>query len=122
MNKLLILAALAEAGTGVILFVYPPIVVRLLFGGEISGDGVIMSRLAGIALIGLGTACWPDRDIRRAFYGLLTYNVLAMLYLLVVGFRGKVGILLWPAVAAHAGLSILLVRAWSRQNHSRELD
>jgi hypothetical protein len=33
----LALAALAEASTGVILVAYPPIVVRLLFGAEISG-------------------------------------------------------------------------------------
>jgi hypothetical protein len=32
----------------------PPIVVRLLFDAEIVGAGVVMSRLAGIALIGLG--------------------------------------------------------------------
>jgi multisubunit Na+/H+ antiporter MnhC subunit len=49
MNTILMLAALAEAGTGVILLVYPS-VVRLLFGAEVVGTGVIMSRLAGIAL------------------------------------------------------------------------
>ena len=36
MNAILMLAALAEAGTGVILLVYPPIVVRLLFDAEIA--------------------------------------------------------------------------------------
>jgi hypothetical protein len=50
-------AALAEAGTGVILLASPSIVVRLLFAAEVGGAGVIMSRLAGIALIGLGAAC-----------------------------------------------------------------
>ena len=45
MGKILMVAALAEAGTGVILLAYPPIVVRLLFGAEIVGAGVIMSRL-----------------------------------------------------------------------------
>ena len=59
MKKILMLAALAEAGTGVILLAYPPIVVRLLFDAELVGASVIMSRLAGIALIGLGAACWP---------------------------------------------------------------
>ncbi len=53
-NKVLALSAAAEAGTGLLLLAWPPIVVRLLFGAEISGAGVIMSRLAGIALIGLG--------------------------------------------------------------------
>ena len=40
-----------------------------------------MSRLAGIALIGLGVACWPGTDTRQASYGMVTYSVLAMLYL-----------------------------------------
>ncbi len=53
---------MAEAGTGVLLLAWPPIVVRLLFGAEISGAGVIMSRFAGIALIGFGVACWPGNS------------------------------------------------------------
>ena len=69
MKKLLILAALSEALTGLILLVYPPIVIRLLFGSEISGAGVLMSRLAGMSLIALGMACWPDRNTLRAFFG-----------------------------------------------------
>ena len=48
-KKVLAFAALAEAGTGVIVLACPPIVVRLLFAAEISGAGVLMSRFAGIA-------------------------------------------------------------------------
>ena len=81
MDKILMLAALAEAGTGVILLAYPPIVVRLLFDAEIVGAGITMSRLAGIALIGLGVACWPGTDTRWALTGMVTYSGLAMLYL-----------------------------------------
>jgi hypothetical protein len=44
---------------------------------------------------------------------MLTYNVLATLYLLYLGIRGEwVGILLWPAVVLHAVLILLLARAW----------
>ena len=109
---ILALAALAEAGTGVILVAYPPIVVGLLFGAEISGAGLIMSRIGGIALIGLGVACWPGNSAVQQLYGMLTYGTLAMLYLIHIGIRGKaVGVLLWPAVVAHAILSVLLVVA-----------
>jgi hypothetical protein len=119
MNMILMLAALAEAGTGVILLVYPPIVVRLLFDAEIVSAGVIMSRLAGIALIGLGVACWPSTDTRRAFHGLVTYSVLAMLLLIYIGVRGGgVGLLLWPAVVVHAMLIILLGAARLKQRKS----
>src|SRR5208283_2173938 len=111
-KNVLELAALAEAGTGVILLAWPQIVVRLLFAAEISGAGVIMSRLAGIALIGLGVACWPGNDALRAFWGMVTYSTLAMLYLIVVGLRGEaVGLLLWPGVVVYAILVVLLVRA-----------
>ena len=119
MNTVLMLAALAEAGTVVILLVYPPIVVRLLFATEILGAGATMSRIAGIALIGLGTACWPGADTRRAFYGMVTYTLLAMLLLIYVGVRNEgVGLLLWPAVVAHAILIALLGGAWLKHRKS----
>jgi hypothetical protein len=116
MKKVLALAALAEAGTGVILLAYPPIVVRLLFAKEVSGAGMTMSRLAGICLMSLGVACWPSSDTLRAFYGMVTYSTLAMLYLIDIGVQGEaVGPLLLPAVVAHAVLSVLLFRARSKQ-------
>ena len=119
MNNILMLAALAEAGTGVILLAYPPIVVRLLFDAEVIGAGAGMSRLAGIALIGLGAACWPGADTRRACLGMVTYSVLAMLYLIYIGVRGGgVGLLLWPGVVVHAILIALLGGAWLRQRKS----
>jgi len=115
MRKLLALAALGEAATGLILVVYPPIVVRLLFGAEIVGAGVIMSRIAGIALIGLGVACWPGNSAVQQLYGMLTYSVLAMLYLIRIAIRGEaVGLLLWPGVAVHALVIALLGIAWWR--------
>ena len=61
MKNLLVLAAAGEAIAGLILLVYPPILVKLLFGAPIVGAGVVMSRIAGISLIALGLACWPDR-------------------------------------------------------------
>lgn len=112
MKRLLIFAALSEGFTGLILLVYPPIVVRLLFGAEITGPGIWVSRFAGIALIGLAVACWPGSSLIRAFLGMSTYSALAMLYLAYVGVNGGSGVLLWPAVAVHAALSVLLVRAW----------
>ena len=108
MNKILMFTALGEAGMGVILLAYPPIVVRVLFDAEIVGAGVIMSRLAGIALIGLGVACWPGPPL----VGMLIYSVAAALYLAYVGFAGGfTGILLWPAVIMHVILTALLIRA-----------
>ena len=111
---MLALAAAAEGVTGIVLFAYPPIVIRLLFGAEITGAGEVVGRVAGIALIGLGVACWPSGSTRQSLHGMLTYGMLAVLYLVYLGVRGEaVGLLLWPAVAAHAILIILLLRARS---------
>ncbi len=109
-NNVLALSAAAEAGTGLLLLAWPLIVVRLLFGAEINGAGVIMSRIAGIALVGLGVACWPGNSAFQALNGMLTYSSLAVLYLSYIGVRGEsTGVLLWPAVVAHAILVALLV-------------
>jgi hypothetical protein len=121
MNQLLMLAALLETGTGLILLAYPPIVVRLLFDAEIAGACIIMSRLAGIALIGLGTACWPGKSAFQPLYGMLTYSTMAMLYLIVIGARGEgTGPLLWPAVVVHAILIVLLGSARLKQRKQAE--
>jgi hypothetical protein len=47
---------------------------------------------------------------------MLTYDFLVTLYLALVGLGTEyVGILLWPAVAVHAVLTILIGRSWARQ-------
>ncbi len=70
-----------------------------------------MSRVAGIALLALGLACWPARDPVAsrppALRAMSTYTVLATLYLLSLGVRGEwVGRLLWPAMVLHAVLTV----------------
>jgi hypothetical protein len=108
MKKLLALAAVSEAALGLVLLVYPPIVVRLLLGAEVAGAGIAVSRVAGIALIALGVACWPGPP--RA--GMLIYSAAVTLYLAYVGFAGGLsGIMLWPAVVLHMILTALLTRA-----------
>jgi len=112
-NRLLAVAALAEALTGLILFVYPPIVINLLFGTKVVRTGVVMSRITGITLIALGIACWPCATATCALAGMLTYSALVTLYLVYVGaVGGLTGILLWPAAVVHAVLTFLLARMW----------
>lgn len=113
-TKLLAIAAISEAATGLLLLAYPPIVVRLLFGAEIAGAGIVMCRIAALALIGLGVACWPGKESSlSALRGMTIYSVLATLYLAYVGIEGQwIGKLLWPAVVLHAILTALLARAW----------
>ena len=109
MRRLLIAAAVGEAFTGLALLVRPPIVVRLLFGMDITGAGIATSRVAGIALIALGVCCWPG----PALVGMWVYSAAVTLYLACVGLAGDAtGILLWPAVVLHVILTALLTRAW----------
>jgi len=104
----LIVAAVAEALTGVTLLVAPSLVGRLLLGAELTGVGGQVARVTGIALIALGVACWPATPL----VGMLTYSAVVMLYLLCLALMGEwVGPLLWPAVLLHAVLSLLLARA-----------
>jgi hypothetical protein len=111
MKKVLVLAVLGEAATGLALLIDPSLVARLLFGGEPTGVGTPMTRVAGIALIALGVACWPGPPLA----GMLTYSAVVTIYLATVGFTGGLtGLLLWPAVVLHVILTGLLARAWFR--------
>ena len=106
-----------EARDGLVLLVDPATVVRLLLGAGVSGAGILLGRCFGIALLGLGLACWPSRQRAEsdspAFRGMLIYNVLIALYLAYLGVGGRwVGSLLRPAVAIHAVLTFLLAGAW----------
>ena len=109
MKKLLALAAVLEAATGLALIVAPSLTGRLLLGAEGTGVAIPVARVLGIALIALGVACWPG----PALLGMLTYGALVTAYLLYLAFGGEwVGFLLWPAVVLHAVLTLLLARAW----------
>jgi hypothetical protein len=120
MKNLLAIAALAEAATGLALMVVPSIVGRLLLGEELAGVAIQVARVLGIALIALGVACWPGRT---ALCGMLTYSTLATAFLAYVGIRGTwVGPLLWPAVALHAVITVLLGRAWFVNSRTGEGD
>ena len=110
MKQSLGLTAIIEAATGLALIIAPSLVGRLLFGAEFTGVAIPAARVTGIALLALGVACWPGST---AFCGMLTYSALVTLYLLYLAIGGEwVGPLLWPVVALHAILSVLLARAW----------
>ena len=109
MSKALIFAAIGEAITGLALLIAPQLVGRLLFDQDLAGVALPIARIAGIALIGLGVACWPG----PAVGGMLFYSIAVALYLSYLGlFDGLTGVLLWPAIALHAFLAALLGRVW----------
>ena len=105
MKKVLIFAAVGEAATGLALLIVPALAGQLLLGEELSGVAIPVVRVAGIALIALGIACWPGPPL----VGMLTYSTIAMLYLAYLGFAGgSTGVLPWPALVLHVILTALL--------------
>ena len=123
-RKILAFAAVVEVGTGLVLMFDPAIVVTLLLAVDVSGAGTQLGRFFGIALLALGLACWPSR--RRAesgppaFQAMLIYNVLIALYLAYLGTVGHLGgLLLWPGVALHAVVALLLVWTWRDERRTR---
>jgi hypothetical protein len=109
MKRVLIFAAVAEVATGMALLIVPSLVGQLLLGDALVGVAIPVARVAGIALIALGIACWPGPPL----IGMLIYSAAVTLYLAYLGFAGGfAGVFLWPAVVLHAVLSILLGRAW----------
>jgi hypothetical protein len=109
MKEALIFAAVGEGATGLALLIVPSLVGHLLLGETLTGIAIPVARVAGIALTALAIACWPGPPL----VGMLTYSAPVTLYLAYLGFAGGLtGVLLWPAVALHVVLTILLGRAW----------
>ena len=116
MKKVLIVAAVAEAVTGVALVIAPSLVGRLLLGEELAGVAITVARVAGIALIALGIACWPGPPR----VGMLAYGAAVTVYLAYLGLAGgMLGVLLWPAVVLHAVLTALLAWASTRDKEAK---
>jgi hypothetical protein len=113
-RKLLMLSALVETPTGAMLLLSPPLVARVLLGAPLDAPvAFIVGRIAGAALLSLGSACWlarddgPSRAGRGLVAALLLYNAAAAGVLAHAGaVMGLVGVLLWPAVAVHAALMV----------------
>ena len=109
MKGLLVFAAIIEAATGVALILAPSLIGQLLLGIELTG---VIVRVAGIALIALGVACWPGSPL----FGMLIYNAAVTVYLTYVGISGNSsGVLLWPVVVLHGIMTVFLIRAMTRE-------
>ena len=120
---IVLVAAVEAAATGVILIIVPALFDWLILGAELSEPGQALGRLAGIALFGFGLASWPAPAVggpTSTVRALSIYNLLATIYLGYLGIAGKLaGVLLWPAVALHAVLAILVIYAWRATRQRR---
>ena len=123
MTKLLGLAAVLEAATGLALMIHPSLVAQLLIGDGVSGagKGAEPGRRHRPARLGSGLLAGSrgGERHRRSAGALLTYSLLATLYLAYLGVVVHLtGMLLWPGVAVHAIWMLLLVAAWRHERQS----
>src|SRR6476646_847320 len=125
MKRLLIVTALIEATTGLGLIGVPAIVVRLLLGSELLGAGIPLGRLAGVALLTLGIACWlASSDIescgtRGVVSAMAVYNFGAVLVLGTAGLHSQpIGVGLWPAVILHSAMAVWCVASLLQKQRS----
>lgn len=117
-HRIIAIASVAEAATGLGLMAAPSLIVGLMLGVEPEGIATVLCRVAGIALISLAIACWPDQEASanaQRYLAMLLYNVVVALVLAKVGFDGELGgILLWPVAILHFALAALLAWATAR--------
>ena len=115
-GMLLAAEAAIEGITGIALIFASGTVVWLLFDAPIPAIGTVVARICGIALLAIASACWVGRrgsGAASALVAMLIYNVLAAAYLALLGLQGEfVGLLLWPVIAAHAAMGLLVAIAW----------
>jgi len=114
MKNLLTLTAVIEVGAGLAIGIWPSEAVALLLGSSLDTlPALTVGRLAGVALLALGIACWFARldGKSQAATGLiasmLLYNLGAVTLLSFANiYLGLHGFALWPAVVVHMALAI----------------
>lgn len=114
MRKILLqLIAAVEAGAGAGLILVPTAIVAFLIGGPVdSPTALVVTRLAGAALVTLGLVCWfasCDSESQVAI-GVVTamtfYNAAAAGLLLFARFGADLsGPGVWPAIVLHGALA-----------------
>ena len=114
MRKLLATTAVLEAAAGLGLLALPSAVASLMLGSALDAPAAVaVARIAGVALLALGGACWLARHDERGpsarglLVAMLPYNagVIAVLVYEAVGV-GMAGVALWPTVVVHAGMGM----------------
>ena len=109
MHRVLVIAAVLEIATGLALLLAPALVGELLLGAAVAGIAATIARVAGIALIGLGIACWPGPPN----LGMLIYSTGVALVLAWLGIAGgrQASCSGRPSSCTRL-MSVLLGRAW----------
>ena len=111
-TRLLIAAAVVECLAGTAFLLLPAVAVTLVLGAEAGSAGLMIARVAGVALLALGVACaGAATEIARpartwAVMAITIYNAGAGLLLVAFAVRGMAyGPVVWIAGILHLGLA-----------------
>jgi len=122
MKTLLTVTVVFEAATALALLASPQLFASLVFAQPLYAPAAhVLARVTAAALLALAAACWAARQdtaspaARGVVLAMLVYNVGATAALAYAGAAlHLVGPLLWPAVAAHVGLTAWCVASLRR--------
>lgn len=124
LSRLLVIGAILEIPVGLALLACPSALATQLLGEPLAGAGLVVARLAGGGLLGLGLACWLARSTpatgagRGVAAALLIYNIVASITLFLAPDPARNALSLGAAVI-HAILAAGLLVALFRRNHQR---
>ena len=118
-KPILAMMGAVEAATGLVLAIAPTFLAELLLGAAPgTAAGTTVSRVAGVAILALGVACWLAREdtggrtTRGLIAAMLLYNAAVAAILALAWIKqGLSGVALWPVVLAHTALAIWCVVA-----------
>ena len=125
MRKLLATTAVVESATGLGILALPSRGTSLMLGTPLDTPAAVaVARVAGVALLALGVACWLARQhelgpsARGLVGAMVLYNagVIAVLVHQAVGVAIS-GIALWPTVVAHAAMGIWCITSLRGKHH-----
>jgi hypothetical protein len=113
-KHLFVMTAATEAATGLALLLSPSAPISILLGSQLDTlTELVLGRVAGMALLALGVACWLARDDGKSRAGagliaaMLLYNTVATAILAYAGIGLRMfGVGLWPAVLLHLTLVV----------------
>ena len=114
MKKLLITTAVLESATGLGLLASPALLATLLLGGGLDTPAAVtVARVAGVALLAIGLACWlarnegASRAARALVAALLLYNLGAGALFAQAGLALQpAGVGVWGVVVIHTFLAV----------------
>ncbi len=124
MKKLLLITAIFESLTGILLMIAPTLIASLLLGEEPFGAvALTIAKIAGAALFSLAIACWLSQNNAAAAVvvkAMLFYNIAVAAILLygAIGYKLS-GMGLMPAVLLHGGFAVWCIVCLNKARNSK---